>query len=159
LVQWTPLAEDYDLLKKKQGSGDTQPEESPADGQQGPPKPLVAKLFSELPISKRTLLGTILLHNYGVMFHLFALGQPCSIRFQRYRVLTSSLCAGLNGYKWNVMTDIQRASLPHTLAGRDVLGAAKTGSGKTLAFVIPVRGFSFNDDGLVSAIPEPLAPQ
>jgi superfamily II DNA/RNA helicase len=47
--------------------------------------------------------------------------------------------AGLNGYKWNVMTDIQRASLPHSLAGRDVLGAAKTGSGKTLSFVIPVR--------------------
>ncbi|CAN1318768.1 DEAD-box ATP-dependent RNA helicase 32 [Linum perenne] len=36
------------------------------------------------------------------------------------------------------MTEIQRASLPHALCGRDVLGAAKTGSGKTLAFVIPV---------------------
>ncbi|XP_062000097.1 DEAD-box ATP-dependent RNA helicase 32-like [Rosa rugosa] len=36
------------------------------------------------------------------------------------------------------MTDIQRASLPHALCGRDILGAAKTGSGKTLAFVIPV---------------------
>ena len=31
-----------------------------------------------------------------------------------------------------------RASLPHALAGRDILGAAKTGSGKTLAFVIPL---------------------
>ncbi|KAI8840510.1 P-loop containing nucleoside triphosphate hydrolase protein [Chytriomyces cf. hyalinus JEL632] len=36
------------------------------------------------------------------------------------------------------MTDIQKASLPFTLAGKDVLGAAKTGSGKTLAFLIPV---------------------
>jgi ATP-dependent RNA helicase DDX10/DBP4 len=36
-------------------------------------------------------------------------------------------------------TEIQRQSLPHSLAGRDVLGAAKTGSGKTLAFIIPVN--------------------
>jgi ATP-dependent RNA helicase DDX10/DBP4 len=36
------------------------------------------------------------------------------------------------------MTEIQGASLPHSLCGRDILGAAKTGSGKTLAFIIPV---------------------
>lgn len=36
------------------------------------------------------------------------------------------------------LTAIQRAALPHALAGRDVLGAAKTGSGKTLCFLIPV---------------------
>ncbi|KAI3768965.1 hypothetical protein L6452_00061 [Arctium lappa] len=41
-----------------------------------------------------------------------------------------------SGYK--IMTNIQRASLPHALCGRDILGAAKTGSGKTLAFIIPV---------------------
>lgn len=33
---------------------------------------------------------------------------------------------------------IQRATLPDTLAGRDVLGRGKTGSGKTLAFGIPL---------------------
>ncbi|WP_328387298.1 DEAD/DEAH box helicase [Nocardia sp. NBC_00416] len=33
---------------------------------------------------------------------------------------------------------IQSASLPDTLAGRDVLGRGKTGSGKTLAFGIPL---------------------
>ena len=38
------------------------------------------------------------------------------------------------------MTAIQRATLPHALCGRDILGAAKTGSGKTLCFLIPVRG-------------------
>ena len=43
--------------------------------------------------------------------------------------------------KFIEMSDIQRASLPHSLSGRDVLGAAKTGSGKTLAFIIPVRVF------------------
>ena len=36
------------------------------------------------------------------------------------------------------MTDIQVQSLPISLKGKDVLGAARTGSGKTLAFLIPV---------------------
>ncbi|XP_073026134.1 DEAD-box ATP-dependent RNA helicase 32-like isoform X2 [Primulina eburnea] len=45
---------------------------------------------------------------------------------------------GLTQATYSKMTDIQRASLPHSLCGRDILGAAKTGSGKTLAFVIPV---------------------
>ncbi|KAK2460753.1 hypothetical protein APHAL10511_007223 [Amanita phalloides] len=36
------------------------------------------------------------------------------------------------------MTDIQAKSLPISLKGKDVLGAAQTGSGKTLAFLIPV---------------------
>jgi len=34
--------------------------------------------------------------------------------------------------------DIQRATLPDALAGRDVLGRGQTGSGKTLAFGLPV---------------------
>ncbi|KAL8033575.1 hypothetical protein ABFX02_13G168200 [Erythranthe guttata] len=45
---------------------------------------------------------------------------------------------GLSAAGFLKMTDIQRASLPHSLCGRDILGAAKTGSGKTLAFIIPV---------------------
>jgi ATP-dependent RNA helicase DDX10/DBP4 len=45
----------------------------------------------------------------------------------------------LDAAKYVTMTAIQRAAIPHALAGRDVLGAAKTGSGKTLAFLIPVR--------------------
>ena len=35
-------------------------------------------------------------------------------------------------------TDVQRACIPPTLVGRDVLGCAKTGSGKTAAFVVPI---------------------
>ena len=35
-------------------------------------------------------------------------------------------------------TPIQRATLPDSLGGRDVLGRGRTGSGKTLAFALPV---------------------
>ena len=45
---------------------------------------------------------------------------------------------GLREARYKEMTAIQRATLPHSLSGRDVLGAAKTGSGKTLAYLIPV---------------------
>ncbi|DBB17175.1 TPA: hypothetical protein ACH3X3_014243 [Trebouxia sp. C0006] len=45
---------------------------------------------------------------------------------------------GLAQSQFTQLTAIQRASLPHALCGRDILGAAKTGSGKTLAFLIPV---------------------
>lgn len=33
---------------------------------------------------------------------------------------------------------IQSESLPHTLAGRDLIGRARTGTGKTLAFALPI---------------------
>lgn len=49
---------------------------------------------------------------------------------------------GLKDAKFTKMTEIQRASLPHSLCGRDILGAAKTGSGKTLAFIIPVSSLA-----------------
>lgn len=39
---------------------------------------------------------------------------------------------------FTIMTDIQNATIPHALANRDILGAARTGSGKTLAFLIPL---------------------
>ena len=52
--------------------------------------------------------------------------------------LSSSTKSALKECKFKEMTAIQRATLPHALCGRDVLGAAKTGSGKTLAYVIPL---------------------
>ncbi|KAL4364466.1 hypothetical protein AHAS_Ahas07G0008900 [Arachis hypogaea] len=58
-------------------------------------------------------------------------------RFQQLP-LSKKTKDGLRAAKFVSMTEIQRASLPHALCGRDILGAAKTGSGKTLAFIIPV---------------------
>ncbi|GAA5839325.1 hypothetical protein JCM9279_005906 [Rhodotorula babjevae] len=52
--------------------------------------------------------------------------------------LSSQTLAGLTSAYYSRMTDIQQRSLPLTLKGKDVLGAARTGSGKTLAFLIPV---------------------
>ncbi|KAG8658185.1 DEAD-box ATP-dependent RNA helicase 32 isoform X2 [Manihot esculenta] len=67
---------------------------------------------------------------------------------------------GLKKSDYVSMTEIQRASLPHALCGRDILGAAKTGSGKTLAFVIPVleklhRERWGHEDGVGSIIISP----
>lgn len=45
---------------------------------------------------------------------------------------------GLKKAYFTTMTPIQALSLPLSLKGHDVLGAARTGSGKTLAFLIPV---------------------
>ncbi|TPX64256.1 hypothetical protein SpCBS45565_g06007 [Spizellomyces sp. 'palustris'] len=52
--------------------------------------------------------------------------------------LSQKTANGLSKANFVEMTDIQRSSLPLSLCGRDVLGAAKTGSGKTLAFLLPV---------------------
>ncbi|KAG9415311.1 ATPdependent RNA helicase [Aphanomyces cochlioides] len=45
---------------------------------------------------------------------------------------------GLKRGKFTKPTKIQIGAIPHALAGRDILAAAKTGSGKTLAFLIPM---------------------
>src|SRR5262245_27250695 len=48
------------------------------------------------------------------------------------------LVAALAGAGIDEPFPIQAATLPDTLAGRDVLGRGRTGSGKTYAFVLPV---------------------
>lgn len=51
--------------------------------------------------------------------------------------LSEPTMKGLQEMGFETMTEIQEKTIPHLLAGKDVLGAAKTGSGKTLAFLIP----------------------
>ncbi|EGB08210.1 hypothetical protein AURANDRAFT_26477, partial [Aureococcus anophagefferens] len=51
--------------------------------------------------------------------------------------LSSRTLQGLTSGGFETMKPIQRCAIPHALAGRDVLGAARTGSGKTLAFLVP----------------------
>jgi superfamily II DNA/RNA helicase len=79
--------------------------------------------------------------------------------FEQYAISKRTLHA-LNEAKLTFPTEIQAAAIPHALAGRDVLGAAKTGSGKTLAFVIPMIEKLFRsrwspEDGLGAVILTP----
>lgn len=62
---------------------------------------------------------------------------PSATMFRELPLCRNTLDA-LEHAEFTKLTDIQRASLPHALVGRDILGAAKTGSGKTLAFLVPV---------------------
>ena len=50
----------------------------------------------------------------------------------------AALCDVLDRSGINQPFPIQTATLPDSLAGRDVLGRGRTGSGKTLAFVLPM---------------------
>jgi superfamily II DNA/RNA helicase len=55
---------------------------------------------------------------------------------------------------------VQAKSLPVSLKGKDILGAARTGSGKTLCFLIPVLEFLYRrrwgpQDGLGALIISP----
>ncbi|HEV2123745.1 MAG TPA: DEAD/DEAH box helicase [Chloroflexota bacterium] len=47
---------------------------------------------------------------------------------------------------FTVPTPIQTESLPHALAGKDILGQARTGTGKTLAFGLPIASHLEADD-------------
>ncbi|NIH80764.1 DEAD/DEAH box helicase [Amycolatopsis viridis] len=52
--------------------------------------------------------------------------------------LSTTLVDALAGQGVTSPFPIQAATLPHSLAGRDVLGRGRTGSGKTYGFVLPV---------------------
>nr|XP_043607842.1 DEAD-box ATP-dependent RNA helicase 32-like [Erigeron canadensis] len=80
-------------------------------------------------------------------------------KFQQLPI-SKNLKDGLRQSGYKNMTRIQRASLPHSLCGRDILPSAKTGSGKTLAFIIPVLEKLYKErwgveDGVGSIIMSP----
>ena len=64
--------------------------------------------------------------------------QVCFYQIQPYLWPTNNIwksITGLTDAGLTICTDIQAAAIPHALAGRDILGAAKTGSGKTLVHI------------------------
>ena len=52
--------------------------------------------------------------------------------------LSEAVLNTLQAKNFTTPTPIQAATLPHSLAGRDILGQARTGTGKTLAFGLPM---------------------
>ncbi|CDR88776.1 probable HCA4-can suppress the U14 snoRNA rRNA processing function [Sporisorium scitamineum] len=64
--------------------------------------------------------------------------SPIDLKHFSQLPLSDRTRRGLKKAGYTDMTDIQAKSLPLSLKGKDVLGAARTGSGKTLAFLIPV---------------------
>lgn len=82
--------------------------------------------------------------------------------------VASALCAELGRNGIDRPFPIQTATLPDSLAGRDVLGRGRTGSGKTLAFALPMvdrlarsssRRQSLRPRGLILAPTRELAAQ
>lgn len=71
---------------------------------------------------------------------LDAKGKQPEGAFKRFDQLplSTKTQVGLKKASFIETTDIQAKSLPLSLAGKDILGAARTGSGKTLAFLLPV---------------------
>jgi ATP-dependent RNA helicase DeaD len=52
--------------------------------------------------------------------------------------LPAEICSALEQSGYQYPTDIQAATIPALLRGRDVLGQAQTGTGKTAAFALPL---------------------
>lgn len=65
------------------------------------------------------------------------LENPVTVTF-RDLGLSDAVIAGLDAVGYESPSPIQAATIPHLLAGRDVLGQAQTGTGKTAAFALPI---------------------
>ena len=52
--------------------------------------------------------------------------------------LSEPITRALADEQYVTPTPIQTQTIPHVLAGRDVVGIAQTGTGKTAAFALPI---------------------
>jgi ATP-dependent RNA helicase RhlE len=52
--------------------------------------------------------------------------------------LAEEVLEGISSMNFTQPTPIQAESIPHILAGKDIIGIAQTGTGKTAAFVLPI---------------------
>lgn len=73
--------------------------------------------------------------------------------------LSPLLLSSIAKLKFAKPSKIQAESIPHILAGHDVIGKASTGSGKTLAFAIPIveKWLDIRDDETEGAESGPIA--
>jgi ATP-dependent RNA helicase RhlE len=63
--------------------------------------------------------------------------SPATITFADFG-LDPKIQKAVSEQGYTIPTPIQAQSIPHILAGRDLMGAAQTGTGKTAAFVLPI---------------------
>lgn len=63
--------------------------------------------------------------------------QKVKIRFSDLPISKASV-SGLFKAKFVKLTDVQRATIPHAIAGRDCVVCSRTGSGKTLSYLLPM---------------------
>src|SRR5690606_6544957 len=63
--------------------------------------------------------------------------EPENITFAELG-LSPKVLSAVTEAGYTTPTPIQAGSIPHALAGKDILGIAQTGTGKTAAFVLPM---------------------
>ncbi len=61
--------------------------------------------------------------------------------------LAPAVRRGIADAGYTTPTPVQAATLPHALAGVDVVGVAQTGTGKTAAFVLPILDYLVREPG------------